>query len=284
MAAFAGQPTNFANGNADFSLYDCDGIQEVIKKGTVYMHVYMYVIREMEDAFDDCEQGCIDCNADPVHAWDEAVAFYTGSLEGTDGSGTGVMIYDVADKRCANFNTCTGDDTASGTSMVNDKIFDHFNIGKRKLLQGQCAAVREDITAIENMMAVPLIQGTLRYAYMTSTEPYSEKAEAEGVVFAAAVLPLVHACSPDAAKTIHDNMQTGQRGSCDFAAVKSAFESVYDCMGVTCADVGGLYDSVTETYQEGAEPCGGAGGGSGASSVSVSSLAGVVLAVVVALL
>ena len=80
----------------------------MIKKGTAYMTIWMYVIREMEDALDDCKEACTieDCNDDPVHAWDEGVAFYTGSLEGSDGSGSGKLAYALADKRCANFKTC----------------------------------------------------------------------------------------------------------------------------------------------------------------------------------
>ena len=88
-AAFNGGSTSFSNGNADFGGYSEVGRTEAIKKGTAYMNIWMYVIREMEDALDDCKEGCTleNCNDDPVHAWDEAVAFYTGSLELTDGSG-----------------------------------------------------------------------------------------------------------------------------------------------------------------------------------------------------
>merc|ERR1712166_1401099 len=77
---------------------------EVAKKGSVYWNVWMYVVREMEDAINDCSQGCtiLGCNDDPVHAWDEAVAFYTGSLETK-------LLYTLADKRCKNFGTCTND-------------------------------------------------------------------------------------------------------------------------------------------------------------------------------
>jgi hypothetical protein len=38
-----------------------------------------------------------------------------------------------------------------------------------------------------------------------------------------------------------------------FAKVKQAFESTYECMGITCADVGGLW--LAEDYHEGAAPC-----------------------------
>lgn len=83
-AAFDARATNFARGNADFSMYTKTGLTEAIKKGTVFMSVWMYTIRELEDAIDDCQSDCdpaTTCNDDPVHAWDEAAAFYTGSLE-----------------------------------------------------------------------------------------------------------------------------------------------------------------------------------------------------------
>ena len=43
---------------------------------------------QFEDAIDDCTSCTSNCNehstnSDSVHAWDEGVAFYTGSLEGT---------------------------------------------------------------------------------------------------------------------------------------------------------------------------------------------------------
>lgn len=105
-------------------------------------------------------------------------------------------------------------------------------------------------------MAVPLIQGAIRYAYITETEAPSEKSEAEGATFAAAVLPLVHSCDEEAAQTIYNNLKVGQGGTANFAEVKSAFESVYSCMGVRCEDVGGLYDDSTGAYYDGASPCG----------------------------
>jgi hypothetical protein len=260
LAAFDGDSTSFANGNANFAAYDFEGRSEAIKKGTAYMSVWMYVIREMEDALDDCKEKCTieNCNDDPVHAWDEAVAFYTGSLEGTEGSGDGVFLHQLADKRCANFRTC-GDlgDEIEGVSHVNIEIFRHFTAGLSKVLRGECSSARTDKERIEQLMAVPLIQGALRYAYITEKElDAGEKAEAEGATFAAAVLPLVHACNEEAAQTIYNNLRTNQGGTANFAEVKQSFESVYDCMNVRCEDVGGLYDDTTGSYMDGAAPCG----------------------------
>merc|ERR1719236_129016 len=72
------------DGTGQFANIGAAGRVECAKKGSAYMNVWLYTIREMEDAIDDCKSDCIDCNADPVHAWDEAVAFYTGSLEGEE--------------------------------------------------------------------------------------------------------------------------------------------------------------------------------------------------------
>lgn len=80
-AAFDGESTNFRNGNADFGKYGFVGRQQVIQKGSAYMNIFMYVIREFEDALDDCQNGIISDNYNSVHAWDEGVCFYTGSLE-----------------------------------------------------------------------------------------------------------------------------------------------------------------------------------------------------------
>jgi hypothetical protein len=258
LAAFSGSSTSFSNGNANFGLYDFEGKTEAIKKGSAYMNVWMYVIREMEDALDDCQSDCTieNCNDDPVYAWDEAVAFYTGSLEGKDGSGSGVLLHQLADKRCENFKTCGEfSNDITGTSHVNLEIFREFSIGLNKLVQRECESAREQKERIEQLMAVPMIQGALRYAYITEMDKDAgEKAEAEGATFAAAVLPLVHSCSPEAAATIYDNLKVGQGGSSNFQQVKSAFESVYECMGLQGEYVGGLYDTVTGQYMQGAAP------------------------------
>jgi Notch-like protein len=119
MAALDKTPTGFTSGQGgmDFSSADDAVRVQIIKKGTAYMNAYMYVIREFEDAIDDCNEGCSGSTPDAtcneyslkaVHAWDEGVAFYAGSLEGPNvgGSSAGEMVYRLAEKRCANFGTC----------------------------------------------------------------------------------------------------------------------------------------------------------------------------------
>merc|ERR1719272_2164327 len=80
--------------------------EECANKGSAYMNSWMYVVHELEDALSDCAKGNVADNDMGVHAWDEGWAFYAGSLEGTDGSGKGALVYALAEKRCQNFGTC----------------------------------------------------------------------------------------------------------------------------------------------------------------------------------
>ncbi|CAB9527994.1 expressed unknown protein [Seminavis robusta] len=253
LAAFNNANIAFTNGGADFSKYQTEGTNEAIKKGTAYMNIWMYVIRELEDAVDDCNNNCStdDCNDDQVHAWDEAVAFYTGSLTKQNAK-EGVLLYTLAQKRCLNFGTC-GDDGVAG---VNTQIFNFFSAGKQHLQQGKCDDAKALVPKITSLMTIPLVQGTIRYAHIIGQESgMTEKAEAEGAVFAASVLPVLHSCNAGDASTVYNNMKVGSGANVDFAAVKKAFEDNYACMGINCADVGGMLQADGENFFAGAEPC-----------------------------
>jgi len=166
------------------------------------------------------------------------------------------LSYRVAEKRCKNFKTCgeKGDST-SGTSYVNTELFRLLAIGGHKLLLGQCEAVRPVLRKMVAVMSIPLIQGTLRYAYKVDLLGGGDKEKGEGAVFAAAIVPRVAYCDPADAKIIMDNLKVGA-SSTAFAAVKTAFENNYACMNVTCEEVGGLWLSAESKYYDGATPCG----------------------------
>lgn len=236
------------------------GRKEGAMKGAVYLNVWMYTIHEMEDAIDDCQGGCLKCNDSPVHAWDEAVAFYTGTLEGEDGSGSGVHLYALAEKRCKNYNTCV--DGMKGKAKVNEEIMELFKIGAKLLNEGKCSPVIAVKNAIVQKMAVPMIQGALRYSYKLdnpATTDTSGKTLAEGYIFSRAVLPMVSACRrTDAAKIASDldiakiNAQDTLKGK--HAGVKKAFEDNFECMNITCTDIGSLSND-DGTIKEGAGAC-----------------------------
>jgi hypothetical protein len=270
-AALAGTGMSFTSGKHgpnDFSTLGNVSRVEAVQKGTAYMNVWMYAIREFEDAIDDCTGCTSNCNAfsvnsGSVHAWDEGVAFYTGSLEGEldGGNSGGKLLYRLAEKRCQNFGTCGLSGSAtSGTSKVNLDLFPLFAEGARLLQRGECAKVRPVVDQIVSVMTVPLVQGSLRYAYKVGMVPSdrSSKNAAEGAVFTAAVLPLVHYCNPAAAATISSSTTFGlyDAGTYpNFASVKLAFEESYACLGITCDQVGGLVDSAGTVLDAATQAC-----------------------------
>ena len=246
--------------------------QEVIQKISVYSIAWMYAIYEFEDAIQDCTLGAINNNDAGVHAWDEGVAFYTGSIAGAKGfygtgdQKSGIMGYLLATKRCENFGTCLDGNT--GQATANKNLFKLFSAGQFCTHVGDCAGARSYLEQIVPQMRVPLIQGTMRYAYkldkLTSVAPASsgyDKSAGEGYAFMIGVVHAVYACNQ--ADGIHiykaldlpGDTSTSPRlgGGATWGSVKKAFEDNYACMGITCADVGVLHDSGAFQYGDG--PC-----------------------------
>lgn len=222
------------------------------------MSVWMHVIGLMESSLDSCNPGCLGCNDESSHIWDEAAALYAGSLEGHDGSGHGFFSYALADKRCTDFRTCgKWHKHNEGTSAVNREVINLLGLGRLDVSNGVCELARDHKERIVNLMTVPLIQSALKYTYIRERQESGEKQDAAAAVFAASVLPIIHDCNEDDATLIWENMAIGSFiVEPDFVAVKEAFERNYECLRLTCADVGGLYNAQSRKYFQDARPCG----------------------------
>jgi hypothetical protein len=97
------------------------------KKGALYQNIWMYVIHEMEAAIKDCNNG----NVAGKH-WDEAVAFYTGSIPMSNGLPVGNLLFALSANRCKDFDTCLiaeKDDPINYGSTNNADVFDLFSKG-----------------------------------------------------------------------------------------------------------------------------------------------------------
>lgn len=228
-------------------------------RGTVVLHMFMMVHRQLEESVNLClYQKAIAANTDiemePVRALDKAVAYHTGSLEGkvANDSEDGHLLFFLANIMCSHFNTCKEEDS----SLINEDIFFYFNNLKENYVNDEDCDKAEH--AVEhNLMKklqVPLVQATLLSAYFQQHEKQSSSgANAEGAMYAASILPLVHACSAADATLIYEQMKLGRESTVDFAIVKQALERNYQCMGVSCFEIGGVY--IHFRHPEGAEPC-----------------------------
>jgi len=250
----------------DMSAVGDDFRREVIQKGIVYLNIFPYVIWEMQDAINDCNTGDVTMNDNSVHAWDEAVAFYTGSLEGVsqggngglDGCGDGLceLQFMLADKRCTNFGTCTADfdnDPFDGYSEVNRDIFQLFTSGRDQILGAnhthECPGINETMNEISGRMLIPFIQGVQRYLYKTK-DRQSAKEAGELFAFASAVLPFIDLVDSVAAEMLFNRAWNLDYTTHSWDEIKRAIESTYPELGlgagrgvVTCAQVGELTES-----------------------------------------
>ncbi len=253
----------------DYSAISKDsGTNQLIKKGANYQAVWMYVLHELEDAIGDCKAGDITANdctpsggsgacGPAPHAWDEGWAFYAGHQVAATAADSvtddGTLIWELAEKRGSDFNT----QHSTGPATVNVNLLAEFIAGRDLIINAQCTEAEPIIDNIITQMSIPLIQGTLKYAY--SSDPASGsycasdagktamqasddcvKAWAEGWAFAAGILPRINECSAAAATTIKTNLDiTATEPVKDgYAAVLAAMESTYTCLGITAADVG----------------------------------------------
>jgi len=233
---------------------------ELMKKGTAYQTNWMYVLHEFEDAISDCLAGDIFANdqtpsGDAPHAWDEGWAFFAGSLEGETGGLTGVQLWNVAQKRCKDFGTCDNTiDNANNVATANSKALDLVKKGADKIALKKCNDVETEFKLIVDQMSVPLMQGMIKYAFKSdaandlgSCKEGCPKEWAEGWAFAAAILPRINYCDQDVAAMIVENLDVANASPMStkgYAAFKTEVEKTYSCLGLTCADIGALQNSV----------------------------------------
>jgi len=229
--------TTALDGTGEFDGKSNEFRAEFAAKASEFWSIWMYIIRELEDAVDDCNAEDLERNDAPVHAWDEAWAFYAGSLEGTEkgGNSAGRLNYREAEDLSTYFNT-------TGPDSVNTQLLELYDQGKDNLKKGKCDETRDTILyQIVDLMTVPLIQGTLRAAY---NYEQSDKHKAQAASFLGAFLPRLDECSSTDAATVKDKLWIDSSfKSGDYNVVKKALENNYECMGVTCAQVGGFTGS-----------------------------------------
>lgn len=257
MAASLYDTTQFSaqRGQADFGSTPKIGIAEAMIVGILEMNVLLEIIQSVEQATATCQEGCSSllCNEEAIYFLDKAVALYCGSIEGEKGTGDGVFQYALAQRRSAEFGVNTPGKT------TNDRLINQFQSLQDVLLQGKCATTEAHKQMILSLLKVPLVQSILRYAYVRDHVLILDidekpKAEAFGASYAAVVVPLVHKCHRADANLIYDHLRIGSEASAvSFERVKQALEDNYECMGISCEDVGGIWTE--EGFAEGAEPC-----------------------------
>ena len=257
QAAFDGtQIFEIGNGQsrqADFTRLDFEGRSNAVRWGTLVLNVWMAVVGSLEKALAGCSPNGNNNNAQ--QDWNDALALFTGSLVDSDLPIGGYMLFHFIQIQCTTFGTCGTDEEAP----VNTEIIATFVLGKNNIQSGQCNLLSTNVERIKTLLKVPLIQATLRAMYSLDREDDKRsEIQGEAAAFAAAVAPVVSECSLGSAEAIYNDMIPGNSPDGSFEVVKGNVERHYTCMGVTCADIGGIVaTSGEQPYLLRAEACGG---------------------------
>ena len=181
-----------------------------IRWGTPVLHVWMYVVGLIEKAASNCQSsGDNILGGDEMFTkenWDKALALYIGSEPRESGSG-GFFLHTLTQVECYKFGTCKKGEM----SPVNTKIVEKFSSGKQYLKEGNCSHVKEIAGDIKSLMTILLVQGVSRAMYALDVQDdFQETTQGMATAFAAAVLPLVDACSQGSATLIHRDSSPGK--------------------------------------------------------------------------
>mmetsp|Transcript_31223 Transcript_31223/g.75116 ORF Transcript_31223/g.75116 Transcript_31223/m.75116 type:complete len:666 (-) Transcript_31223:295-2292(-) len=258
QAAFDNVDTAMDNGNAEFSKFTQFGTNKFIEVATLTMSSWMHIIIRMQDAVELCKSlRYSQKKVSEVPIWDNAVATYHGM--GGAAGGTMGQLYHLANQYCAKFGTCQdGPGGTQGMAKANEKAYTHFNAGKQDLLDGKCDLAESSLHQAAVAMLIPLVQGLLYHAYeLDLFKEQREVVQGEAAAFLHSVLPLVHFCSQGNAAMIYNQIKVGNGKLANFEAIKFSIEGQYECLGITCEDIGGVRDlSDPTTYQQSGFPCG----------------------------
>lgn len=251
----------FQEGEFIFSGSTREDLAHFIQYFAAFLNVGMFVQSELENSLEKCADHCQhgDCHHAAIHGLDGAVAFYVGSLAEDQESGKGNMLYGLANYVCKHFKTCGPDgNQVEGTAKVNYDIFEQFKEMRYNLENDLCVDARKNKENIIKHMSIPMIQG-FKFAVFrrTAGNHWGENYDVEdAAVFAAGVLPLLGYCKMEEAKQIQLNFSPGNEKATErLDQIYQQLDSHYECMGVCCSDIGGLWNPKFNTYHRHAFPC-----------------------------
>jgi len=210
-----------------------------------------------------------------VAAWDNAAAVYAGSAliaphekgkkynDYLDPDDTGSLYYHMAAKLGQEF----GYVDREGRAMINEQVYSWFKFGRDALIEEDCDKTADfSYKEMVRLMRVPWIQGVLKAAFIRSSsdkqfdDQVRDEERGRGEAFMAALMPDLNRCSKEAASIVYNSLKTTKKTlgqTPDYMAIRDALEDQYECLGVTCEQVGGFLNPKDGEYFKNTHPCGG---------------------------
>lgn len=174
---------------------------------------------------------------DIFESWDMAAGLLLGSIKrsGMENSDNWYAPYDLAQKHCLEFGTCTSNDQAE----ANAHVVELLDAGRGALLNSSCETLDRISEDIMTSLLIPRIQATLSASLKLSHSSRTLEDATEAYVFSRSILPLIQAADMSVATSIENTLALG--GKHDKKTGMSLFSSlamVYAELEVDCELVG----------------------------------------------
>jgi len=231
------------------------GRTRTVRYGVLILRVWMAVASALEQAVHQVDLDCTNNDSAALTAWNQAYALYTGSLAELDEPLGGYFLYRLAQQQAEIFGTTPHGQEAP----LNAEMMDKFVQGKQ-MIQDCRTSTTELRTLVDRMLAllrVPVLQGALRQMYAFDEEGERRPvSQGEAAVFGLTAAGIVALCSEGFAQVVWDDLRYGKQAQGSYTVVKGAMERHYECLGISCADMGGIITSRGDSYVPRAEACG----------------------------
>ena len=207
-------------------------VAHIETEAAIILNVWMAIVHELENI----KRACKTQNTDAMNgSIDIAAALWIGADQPEGASDAGNMLYNLAEVGGERFNQ------ANGEALANTKVLDAMNDIQQKIASGTCAngdqgyiEMRSTINQLVGHMTIPLVQILIHHVQQQPADGGANFIE----LYALSFLPRVEACDPTAYKKLFTMMVRNTLKEADKAEAIGTLQSIYDCIGVTCEDIG----------------------------------------------
>lgn len=219
-------------------------VQLLAAEAVVVYNVWMYLAHELYETLHLCKNKTL-VDMDGIHSIDEAVAYWIGDGQVAGDAEQGHLLYALAEQMGDRFGV-----DESGQSRTNTNILRLFNQAKLELsLPTACTDNPETfprlfqiINKIISWMTVPLVQGLIH----SMRENDKERVK----LYARGVIPMVSVCSNATYTDLSRQLFNAEYNVVELDNIIAHLETAYECLGITCDDVGVHVSQTTQTCED----------------------------------
>jgi len=210
---------------------------EIVRRALQSMVSLNTVVGKMQASIAECKNGSADVAR---KEWDNAVAFYVGSMEGVLAGGRadshGEWMYALGNEFCREFNSCK----TSGEAAVNEQLIFQFSSGRDSLVDGECNYLTSLVPdKIIPYLLIPLIQGTISYSIKIDSGSADGESAATAHILAQAILAQ-GSLDGNSANTLSTTFASLSSSLASPVAsdIVGAFSNSLNNLGISCEDIG----------------------------------------------